>query len=324
MRRPSQPARRLHLHRAALRPLARRKSAGPRGASALCARWGMQTFHSTECRFLSMADLRYAGYTDAGIARRCRTGELIRVRRGRYVEATTPRAVIDAARQGGRLDCISLLRLLGVFVLDDGRMHIQIERGSSRLPPRGRDIRAHWGVTDIPRTDLVVDPVHALVQACRCLPPRAAVATLDSAWHLGIVERAEIDEIFDRLPARYRVLRRLLDPRSESGPETLVRLILRSMRVRVEVQVAIAGVGRVDLLVNGWLIIECDSRAFHSDWTQHRADRRRDGASAARGYVTLRPIAEDIMWQSETVRAAIAGILAAGPPRRRPNSFNLK
>jgi hypothetical protein len=44
-----------------------------------------------------------------------------------------------------------------------------------------------------------------------------------------------------------------------------MRLLLRALGHRAEVQVRIAGVGRVDLVVDGWLIVECDSRAYHGD-----------------------------------------------------------
>jgi very-short-patch-repair endonuclease len=40
-------------------------------------------------------------------------------------------------------------------------------------------------------------------------------------------------------------------------------------------------VGRVDFLVEGWLIIECDSKAHHEGWDKQRRDRRRDLAAAA-------------------------------------------
>lgn len=98
-------------------------------------------------------------------------------------------------------------------------------------------------------------------------------------------------------------------------PETLLRLILRSLNCAIEVQVDIDGVGRVDFLIDGWLIIECDSRAFHSDWAAQRRDRRRDQAAAARGYVTFRPIAEDVMGAPDKVRDAIAGLLSSAQRR---------
>ncbi len=150
----------------------------------------------------------------------------------------------------------------------------------------------------------------------RCQPPRAALATLDSALRLGVLDPDDLDELFRVLPRRHRVLRRLIDKRAESGPETLVRLILRSLGVAYEVQVPIAGVGRVDFLVDGWLIVECDSAEFHSHWETQRADRRRDQAAAALGYATYRPIAEDIMWHPDRVRAALAGLIASRGNRR--------
>lgn len=146
----------------------------------------------------------------------------------------------------------------------------------------------HWRATEAHPDDALTPWVEALVQAVLCQTPRAAIATLDSAWHLGIVGEAEIAEIFHTLPRAYRRLRPLLDRRAESGTETLVRLLLRGLGIRPELQVSIDGVGRVDLVVDGWLIIECDSREHHSSWEAVRADRRRDAVAAALGYTTVR------------------------------------
>jgi very-short-patch-repair endonuclease len=71
------------------------------------------------------------------------------------------------------------------------------------------------------------------------------------------------------------------------------------------------GIGRVDLLVDGWLVLECDSREYHNSWQQQVADRNRDLALADRGYVTLRLTAAQIMYRPDEVLAAIKGLLAA-------------
>lgn len=210
---------------------------------------------------------------------------------------------------GGRLDCVSLLRLMGVFVQEKHDLHVQFDRDASRLPDRRGGVRAHWRSSSAAPDALATDLVEALAAACRCQAPRSAVATLDSAWHAGLVGEPEIAAVFARLPERFAVLRPLLDPRSEAGTESLVRLILRSLGCRIEVQAELEGVGRVDFLVDGWLIVECDSREFHSDWSQQRRDRRRDAAAAARGYATIRLIAEDILFNSGVVRAALLGLI---------------
>lgn len=162
----------------------------------------------------------------------------------------------------------------------------------------------------------VVGLIDAVAQAVRCQAPRAAVATIDSVLHLGILSWAQVREVFTSLPARYQIVLRLVDGIAESGPESLMRLILQQLGVRIEAQVEIAGVGRVDFVVNGWLIIECDSRAHHEGWEKQQRDRRRDLAAAALGYTTLRPLAEDIMFRPHLVRDAIRGLLAGRRPRR--------
>jgi very-short-patch-repair endonuclease len=280
----------------------------------------MPPVHVPLIRSTTYAALRALPMSRRDIERQLRAGILIRARRGRYVWVGTPPEAMAAARWGGRLDCVSMLVLLGVFVQTTAALHIQLNPNASRLPLRDGRVCAHWRPTASGADDLVTDLVEALAQACRCQNARAAVATLDSAWHLGLVDESQIAAVFALLPARYGLLRRLLDPRSESGPETLVRLILRSLGCRTEVQVLVAGVGRVDLLVDGWLIVECDSRAFHSSWEAQRNDRRRDSAAAARGFATFRVIAGDVLFHPEDVRAALDGLVQQGRRRRAHSS----
>ena len=90
-----------------------------------------------------------------------------------------------------------------------------------------------------------------------------------------------------------------------------MRLIALSLGFTVELQVKIAGVGRVDLVLDGWLVVECDSEEFHRGWVSQKRDRRRDLLLAARGYASLRPIAEDILWNPELVSAALRALRLA-------------
>lgn len=255
-------------------------------------------------------DLLAAGARPREITAAVRSGALVRARENVYLPAETDPACIAACRVGGRLTCVSELARWGVFVLDTSTLHVEVPHTSSRLRPVGREVHVHWSRR---RLDgwANVDLLDALVDAVRCQPARAAVATLDSALHLGLIEEDGLAEILRRLPRRLRVVGKLIDARAESGAETLMRLLVRTLGCDIDIQVQIDGVGRVDILVDGWLIIECDSREFHGSWEQQRADRRRDQSAAARGYTTYRPIAEDIFWHPERVVQAVRGLRGA-------------
>lgn len=270
---------------------------------------------------LSRAELLALGYTGRGLTAAVRSGALRRLRRDHYVQAGPDAKADIAVRIGGRLACVSLLETLGVFILDRSRLHVHVHRAMSRLrgpspalrplDPRDKKlVRLHWGPLRWPVTSAsAVDLRDAVACAIRCQPPRAAVATLDSILFLGLMTWDELFEVFAEIPERYGVLLRLVDPVAESGAETLLRLILRQIGVPFQAQVEIDGVGRVDFVVDGWLIIECDSRAFHEGWARQLSDRRRDLAAAERGYSTIRPVAQDIFDRTEAVAAAIRGIL---------------
>lgn len=271
-------------------------------------------------QLLRTRDLLLSGMSERDIRRAVAAGALRRVRKGTFVHAECDDRVAAALGAGGRLGCVSELARRGVFVhggaedsVGTARTHLHVAATASRLASSAQ-VRLHWA--DLARAahprDAVVDIVDALIQSAACQTPRAFIASVDSALHLRLLHPDDVDVVFARLPRRFRRLRGLVDGRAESGPETLVRLMLRALGRRAELQVEIAGVGRVDLLVDGWLVIECDSRAFHSTWSDQHRDRRRDQALAARGYVVYRPIAEDILYDPEAVIAALKGLLGRG------------
>ncbi|MCR2784212.1 MULTISPECIES: type IV toxin-antitoxin system AbiEi family antitoxin domain-containing protein [unclassified Microbacterium] len=265
-------------------------------------------------RVFGRGELLGSGYSPTGLTRAVRRGEVLRPRGGAYLAPGTAPDVIDAVRVGGRLACVSELARLGVFVRGSTALHLHLGHSASRLRDLPRHVRRHWRpLRRAPHpADATVDVFDALIQAIGCQAPRDAVATVDSALHLGYLREDDLDELFRFVDTKRRSLRRLVDGRSESGTETLVRLMLRALGAHVELQVVVTGVGRVDLVVDGWLVVECDSKAHHSDWESQRRDRRRDQALATVGYCVYRPIAEDILFRPELVVAALRGLLRRG------------
>ncbi|WP_396641813.1 hypothetical protein [Microbacterium sp.] len=238
---------------------------------------------------------------------------MVRARNDVYVAASEPEAIKTAARAGGLVGCVSALELWDVFVQERHGVHAHMRTNGAIRGPGDATVR-HWGrlLRVVHPRALVVEPLDALRQAVICQSPHAAIASIDSALNCGIVRADELDEMFAVIPARRREIRQHIDGRAEAGTETLVRLMVRALGGSVDLQVRIRGVGRVDMVVDGWLVIECDSRAYHSEWQKQLDDRRRDLALAARGYVRIRPAAEDILYRPEVVIEAIAGMLRAG------------
>lgn len=268
-------------------------------------------------RTMSRSQLLAEGMSERAITLAVRTRRLLRPRGGRYFSPDVDAELVEACRLGGRLSCVSEVARRGIFVLESETLHVHRSPSATPPPTSSRSVRHPWGRLHRPPHPraAAVELYDALLQAVLCQSPRATIAMLDSALHCGALRVDDLDEFFAALPRRFRRLRPLLDARTESGPETLVRLMLRALGVPFEVQVEIPDVGRVDFLVAGWLIVECDSRAHHSDWEAQRRDRRRDQAAAALGLATFRPIAEDILWNPGVVAAGLAGLVRSRPVR---------
>ncbi len=261
--------------------------------------------------------LRDHGVTELRLTEAVRAGRLIRVRRGHYALPGTDQSLVRAVRIGGRLGCVSAAARYGVWVVDDGFPHVAMAHGASRLRSPGNRFRPlshdtrdgctlHWSPTT-QNGDFCVSLIDALVHLVRCQPAPLAVAALDSALNEELL--TSLDDVFERLPRRYRALAARVDSRSMSGIETLVRLMVVDAGIAVDIQVTFDGIGDVDLVLDDRVVIEVDGRAHHRN--NQLRDYARDAALAALGYVVLRFDYAQVMYQPARVMAAIRGALAA-------------
>jgi len=269
-------------------------------------------------RIIHRVDLRRGGLSGVEITEAVRRQDIIRVRRDHYARPGLDQHTLEAVRVGGRLACVSAAAELGLFAFDHSHTHLHLDREASRLrSPHTRfrplaelprdGVQLHWwpliDATD--GNEFCVGIKDALVQIIRCQEPRFALAALDLALHERRIRHRDLNAIFARVPAAQQSLRPQINARSEAGQETVVRQLILDAGLRCEIQVSIDGVGRVDLLVEGCVVVEADSQGFHKEWEQHIRDRSRDLLLAERGYLSLRVLYQHIMFEPETVIAAI-------------------
>jgi very-short-patch-repair endonuclease len=255
---------------------------------------------------ITRAALIAQGVTDRQIRVAVACGDLLRLRPGHYARPTVSAPVGAAVSAGGRLACVSELRHLGVWVLDSNRLHIHVSPGASRLPKTGS--RVHWSPLVAPgaATSSQVGTVDALVQAHGCLGRFAWMASVDSALRLGSIRRSDIAVIRAAISREDRRLLSLVDPRSASGLETIVRMIALELGFRVRVQVEFSGVGVVDLVIEDWVVVETDGTTFHGESLGPR-DRRRDSLLTGMGRSVLRPGYSLIVFDRITVARQLIG-----------------
>ena len=88
-----------------------------------------------------------AGFTRHAIRAAVERGAVIRIRRWLATPAAPP-DLRRAAAVSGRLSCVSAARMLGLWTIDDTRLHLAVERGASRFD-RG-EATVHWGAPILP------------------------------------------------------------------------------------------------------------------------------------------------------------------------------
>ena len=121
--------------------------------------------------------------------------------------------------------------------------------------------------------------------------------------------------IGDRSGPALQALRQL-DLRAESIVEVDAQHLFTANGIGFDTQVQLPGIGRVDFLIEGFLIVEVDGYAFHSNREAMRRDLGRNNASTVNGFAVLRYMPEHIWFEPERVVAEIRAVLS-----RRPHSI---
>lgn len=158
-----------------------------------------------------------------------------------------------------------------------------------------------------------------------------AIVAADAALHRGLVTGASLEARrlgLRRLAPRGRQLLESVDESSESPGESVMRLVLGGLGHEVRTQVVIHTpdgefVGRVDALVDGWIVMEFDGLTKYAGASGHQElvrEKRREDALRALGYVVVRVTWADLFIPGRLealVRAATAQLWARAGQRPR-------
>lgn len=251
------------------------------------------------------------GVAPADIEHAVRHRHLTVVRRGWYDAGTSDPAVVAAVRSGGVVTCISALaRRDGVWSVPAARLHI---RRSRHLRAQGQC--SAYRPLATPRR--AVDPIpEALACAARCASEEDFVAICDSVLRRPGWSTGDVAPLLEGAPLRVQRLLEEVDPRADSGIESLVRFRLRRRGIRLRTQVRIPDVGTVDMLVGDRLIIECDGKQHHLG-QQFGKDRWRDLVSVADGYLVMRLSYAHVVHQWDEVLPFIRAVIRRRSHRDR-------
>lgn len=206
----------------------------------------------------------------------------------------TDRTTLAVFAHHGSLACVSALHKYGVEIWGNStnKTHISVKQGTHRTYMPG----IHLHQDDYAQSTRIVSPVKAAIQAMRCLNSHLErVIVLDSIQQKGLCDHEELAIAIRKThQGRYSQVFHDSNGKARSGLETLGRLELKPLGLDMVCGERIPGVGEVDFLIEGHLIVELDGYEWHSGRTEFAKDRRRSREALKLGYPTLRFTYEEV------------------------------
>jgi hypothetical protein len=287
--------------------------------------------------FWTSADLRAVGKSQRDIRRAIDHGAIVAVRRGHFAVKGTDPALVRAVRVGGIATSTTASRVRGLWTPPDARLaaapdpnrltppdprlHVAVPRNAPRLHDpddptrllvRTDDVVLHWTSPESVRAASatgIASPLLMLEHAFLSQPAERALAMTDSALTERYIRMADLHALAARLPVHLHHAVHSATPDADSGIESIGRFRLRLMGLDVEVLVRLSRIGTVDLLIDGWLVVEMDGKEFH-EGERFERDRQRDLAATTARYRTLRFSWRQVMFAWPSVETAILAALA--------------
>lgn len=253
--------------------------------------------------------------TEWQVRRAANDGRIMRLRRNRYglVDTGAHRAAAVAA--GGVLSHLSAAVAWG-WKVQHQPQHPWVTLPRNRRRPRG-DLEVRWSdVSDAEVRHHVTRPVRTVLDCARALPFDEALAVADSALRSKEVDR---HQLLVAAQASSRTGRRRaieVIEAADAGAANPFESALRSVALRVPgltvvTQGGIDGVGFVDLLDRRLgIVVEGESLEFHGTKQGLRRDVKRYTALTRRGFIVMRFLWEEAMFDQEYVHAALMDAVA--------------
>ncbi|MDJ0321175.1 DUF559 domain-containing protein [Pseudarthrobacter sp. PS3-L1] len=249
--------------------------------------------------------LRRAGFTDRDIRVAVSEGRILRLRHGVLALPGAAPDLVAAVLANGLLTCASAAPHRRLWLLHPHQqLHLLCRHAG---PPHAV---VHRGSL-VPSTLLlpVASTTDVLVHGLRCLPTVESAVLVESALRQGVTTLGYLRE---RLPgSRNGQARRaldLVDGSADSAIEVVARILFRANGIFTQTQVDLAGIGIVDFLLEGFLIVELDG-ATHLERKQVIKDRGRNNASTLCGYPVLRYGYADVVYHPEKVLSEVWQVL---------------
>lgn len=261
------------------------------------------------------SSLRALGHSYPAIRQAVASGVLHAVGRSWVVLPDADASIRGALSEGGVVGGATALRSYGIWVTHPTPLQVAMRPHAGHSGSAA--VERSWVPFEADALPWRVSVIDALAQHAAAVEREHAIASIDSALHQGLIGERELDVLFRMLPRSCWAWRRLIDPRAESGLESLVRVPCLLRGWQVETQVPAPGGGRSDLRIDGWLYVEADGSAWHDDERQAAKDRRRNSAVTAAGGRWLRFGYRDVVHAIARSIATIEAVLADGRPRRR-------
>lgn len=252
------------------------------------------------------------GITRTQLTRAVQRGVVLEPGPGVFALPEAEPGLLAARGVGGVLSCASAAADRGLPVLDLARRpHVTAPRGTVRTWPK---VVVHR--RDVPHDGLRTDLLQTVLDCLRCCPVHEGVGIADHALRHELLTVDDLRIARTRLstkdPARERLA--LVDGRSMSPPESWARVHLVLAGFDVDIQVLIAGVGWIDLIIDGWLIVEIDGVEYHRESLAFADDRRRDRTAYPGGRVVIRFPAREVLHEERFVEE-VRSVHRAGRPR---------
>lgn len=247
-----------------------------------------------------------AGFSRSDIKELHATG-VQQPRRGIYALPGANPVFLAAIGHNARVSCTSAAEHYGLWLrTQPSQHHLSCNHGHSTGFIRHRKSRF-----DGHRVLPVAAIEDVVLHGMSCLPPPASTALVTSAIRLHDVPLELLKEqLVGAKSGRVLTALHQLDLRSESIVEVDACHLFRAHGISFQQQVQLTGIGRVDFLIEDFLIVEVDGHAFHSSRQAMLKDRARNNSSTVKGFAVLRYMPEVIWFQPQLVIAQIRAALA--------------